>query len=158
MIRSLLGFVVLISFMACKSGNTGQPVATNKQPEVYMNAVIDGQTWQAGNVTLNPLGDLLIIKGTDDEGRVLSLNLPKVTGLQSFTIKNGGVAGITWSVSRKEGFTYTAPYQGYTDDGIITITQNSEGFLAGEFQSTISNGGRVLNISKGSFVVMKTKN
>lgn len=151
--RALVGLFLLVGFVACKSGNAGHKDTATKQPQTYMTAIIDGEKWQAQSVSMNPLGDMIIIKATDDDGRVLSLNLPKVTGLQTLPIHTGGEVGITWSVSRKEGFTYTTPFKGYDDKGVITITLNEDGLLGGEFYSTISNGGREIAIEKGSFLV-----
>ena len=149
-------FVLIVAgIMSCGAGPAGK--TKDQQPDVYMSALINGNAWKTESVTLNPLGNLWVIKGADEEGRVLSLTLPRADGVLSLPVEKGGTTTITWSVSREEGFTYAAPYNGYDNSGIIVITLNEPGYLAGEFHSPVSNGGKVINIEKGQFSVRLTE-
>ncbi len=158
---------ISLSLQQCKSTKTAaEAVNTTPATEVKelpkgkslsastMTATIGREPWVATGVKLEQLGDRFVVRGADDEGRVLSIMLPPAVTAQSYTMEEGNGVVMTWSVSRKEGFVYQAPYKGI-EPGVVTIQSWSEKSVAGTFNATVSNGGRNQLIENGSFVIAR---
>lgn len=116
-------------------------------------ATVDGKAWKAETTDIERLGKLMVIKGTDAEGRNLSFTLPFELETKTYDLVKDGEATVTWSVSRAEGWNFKAPYS-KGKDGTITITANTESTIKGSFNATVSNSGREIVIS-GTFEVEK---
>lgn len=154
-IITVLSVLVMLGFGACTSNkSTASNGLKNQAPIPVPNngeiqATIDGNTWESKDIEMSRLGDFLVIKGADSDARSFIITLPYQLSEQTYELKNGGQATITWSVSREEGWSFKSPYSKGID-GTVTVTEITESTVSGTYKASLSNSGREIEVS-GTF-------
>lgn len=159
----LLLIASIATFTSCKANKESSATATT-EPKLEQQenpvpdngeliATIDGKAWTAQGIEVGQLAKFLVIKTADTDGRSLTLTLPYDLAEQRYDIKDGGLATVTWAVSRAEGWNFKAPYSSGVD-GNITVTELTDTQVLGTFKSMVSNSGREIEVS-GTFMVDK---
>lgn len=155
-IISLLMVLMVLGSAACTSNKSTASNGLKEQAPIpvpnngEIKATIDGKTWESKDIEMSRLGDFLVIKGADSDGRAFIITLPYQLSEQVYDIKYGGQATLTWSVSREEGWNYKSPFSKSDTDGTVTVTEITESTVSGSYKATLSNSGREIEVS-GTF-------
>lgn len=147
----------------CKNGEsttqgTSTPPITKELPKGQrlsvniLQAQIGDEPWAATNASFEEMGNMWMVRGADDSGRVFSITLPKPLETGTYEVLEGKDILVTYSVSRKEGWVYKAPAVGLKP-GTVTITSFTDQLVQGTFEATITNGGRNKAVTNGRFTI-----
>jgi hypothetical protein len=143
----LLCLIVIAALaLACES-NTDESAA-----EGTVECLLDGQLWQAKNVTALQDFEKLTIVGSDGKDSDIGLYIPnsKLKSGTTFPLTDTG-NGIIVSANN---FTKAGSGDYYVKEGTMTITNASSNKAEGTFSFKGTNNGVTLNITQGKFSVV----
>lgn len=128
------------TFTACK---TGKPTSDTAQ-QYYLHVTIDTLNWAADSVVAIPMGNGLLVKGTDATGRVFSFSFnPSDIPESGIMLLRAYTTSFTWAVKRKDGFNFWT--KSNNSNYIRFNKATKQQVYEGQFEVRLTNGSKQLS-------------